>query len=93
MHITNAVPRNTVVPYWDEIKNWSREDRSNLAELLDESLMKDDTSDEEIENFLEGLDKDLMRRVAEYTHKQYLEGKCIPNSEVMNRIKEEMGWK
>lgn len=48
---------------------------------------------ENIENQHVGLDEDLMRRAAEYAHKQYLEGKCIPHSEVMDRIKEEMGWK
>ena len=34
MIMSDCVPTNTVVPYWNEIKNWSREDRSNLAELL-----------------------------------------------------------
>lgn len=34
MMMTGCVPTNTVVPYWNEIMNWSQEDRSNLAELL-----------------------------------------------------------
>ncbi len=93
MYTTNAVPRNTVVPYWNEIKNWSREDRRTLAALIDESLEEDQTTDGEVENFLGQLDENLMRRAAEFAHQQYLEGKCIPHSEVMSRIKEKMRWK
>lgn len=93
MYLTNAVPSKTVVPYWNEIKKLSREDRSNLAELLEESLENDDSkTNEEVETFLSQLDGDLIRRAAECAHKQYLEGKCIPHSEVMGRIKKEMGW-
>jgi len=33
----NAI-RNNVVPIWNEVKNWSREDRANLYELLEVSL-------------------------------------------------------
>ena len=94
MHMTNAVPRNTVIPYWNEIKNWSREDRSNLAALIDESLEEEgQTSGEEMDSFLNQLDENLIRRAAEFAHKQYLEGKCTTHSEVMGIIKEKMGWK
>lgn len=93
MYMTNSIPRDFVVSYWNEIKNWSREDRSNLATLIDESLEEEQTTDEEIDNFLNQLYENLMRRAVEFAHKQYLEGKCIPHSEVMSRIKEKMGWK
>lgn len=93
MIMTGCVPTNTVVPYWNEIKNWSREDRSNLAELLEVSLEEEAPTNEDMDKFLNGLDTDLMKKAAEYAHKQYLEGKCIPHSEVMSRIMEEMGWK
>lgn len=43
-------------------------------------------TNEDMDKFLDGLDADLMKKTAEYAHKQYLEGKCIPHSEVMSRI-------
>ena len=35
---TTGNTANMVLPYWNEIKNWSREDRSNLAELIQRSF-------------------------------------------------------
>ena len=70
----------------------SREDRSVLAELIESSL-EEETQKQDIDNFLSGLDEDLMRRAAKCAHRQYTEGLCIPHTEVMSRIKEEMGWK
>lgn len=92
MCMTTASPRTSVLPYWNEIKKLSREDRSNLVELIESSL-EEETTNQEIEDFLSELDGDLMRRAAEFAHKQYLEGKCTPHAEVMTRIKEKMGWR
>lgn len=39
MHTTGNTT-NTVLPYWNEIKNWSREERSNLAELINQQSPK-----------------------------------------------------
>lgn len=38
MLTTNAVAQNSIVQIWDQIKNWSREDRSSLARLIEKSL-------------------------------------------------------
>ena len=92
MYMTNAVPRNTVVPYWNEIKHWSREDRSNLAELIEVSL-NDDDSDEMMETFAEQLDDTAMKAAAEFAYQESKAGKCIPHSQVLDMVKEELGWK
>lgn len=45
------------------------------------------------EDFLEVLDEDLMKRAFEAAHQDYLAGCCIPNSQVVDYIKSELGWK
>lgn len=92
MYMTNAVPRNTIIPYWDEIKKWSREDRSNLAELIEASLNEED-SDEMMEAFVGQLDDKAMRAAAEFAYQERKAGKCIPHSQVLDMVKEELGWK
>lgn len=92
MYTTNASPENKVVPYWNEIKKLSREDRSLLADLISESLESEEL-DHNVDEFLSKIDEDLMRRTAACVHKQYMQGKCIPHNEVMGHIKENMGWK
>ena len=52
MIMTGCVPTNNVVPYWNEIKNLSREDRSNLAELIEVSLEEEETTNGNIEKKL-----------------------------------------
>ena len=92
MLMTSNATQERVVPFWNEIKKLSRQDRSELANLIEISLVNDEVQSSDVENFLEGVDNSLLKRAAEYTHKQYLEGKCIPHDEVMSKIKEEMGW-
>ncbi len=93
MYVTSTKPTRIVAPYWNEIKKLSHEDRSNLAELIERSLTEEETANQEVETFLAGLDENLMRKAAEYAHRQFVEGKCVPHAEVMERIKESMGWK
>lgn len=50
-------------------------------------VKNDEIQPSNVENFLEGIDESLLKRAAEYAHKQYLEGKCIPHDEVMGKIK------
>ena len=89
--MTGTAIRNKVVPVWNEIKNWSREDRSYLYELLEVSL--DETSTDETEDALNQIDEDLMRQCFELAHQDYLAGKGTPNSEIVDCIKAELGWK
>ena len=93
MYMTNAVPRKTVVPYWNEIKNWSREDRSNLFDLLEMSLADTSSTDEEMNSFISQLDDSALQAAAEYAYQENKAGHCIPHSQVLDMVKEELGWK
>lgn len=52
MLTTNAVAQNSIVQIWDQIKNWSREDRSILARLIEKSLDDESSSDETTKSFI-----------------------------------------
>lgn len=91
MYMTNAVPRNSVVPYWNEIKKMSREDRSNLAELIEMSLDAENTADEN--SFINQLDDTAMQAAAEFAYQESRSGRTIPHSQVFDIVKEELGWK
>ena len=90
---SNAI-RSTVGPYWNEIKNWSREDRDNLYELLEVSFEEDDRNvDDGMTSFVDSLDKESLRAAADFAYNQSKKGNCVPHSQVFDMIKEEMGWK
>lgn len=93
MYMTNAVPRNNVVPYWNEIKKLSWEDRSNLAELIEVSLNEDNSTEGEIDSFADRLDEVAMKAAADYAYQESCAGRCIPHSKVLDMVKEELGWK
>lgn len=52
MLTTNAVAQNSIVQIWDQIKNWSREDRSGLARPIEKSLDDESSSDETTKSFI-----------------------------------------
>lgn len=52
MLTTNAVVQNSIVQIWDQIKNWSREDRSSLARPIEKSLDDESSSDETTKSFI-----------------------------------------
>lgn len=87
----NAI-RNNVVPIWNEIKNWSREDRSNLYELLEVSLNEKQTPNDEVENVLDQIDENLMKQCFELAHQDYLAGRCKTHEQVMAELREKRGW-
>lgn len=89
MMMTGCVPTNTVVPYWNEIKNWSREDRSNLAELLELSLNDDNAN---LTDFANQLSPELMQGLAEYAIKEHRAGRCLTTKQVEESVMEAMGW-
>ena len=47
----------------------------------------------EADEYLDSLDEDLMKRTFEAAHQDYLAGRCVPNSQVVDYIKSELGWK
>ena len=94
MYMTNSVERNnTVVPFWNEIKNLSREDRRNLVELIELSLQEDNDDDKTMKSFIDNLDETAMKSAADFAYKESLSQKTIPHSEILNVVKEELGWK
>lgn len=89
MMMTGCVPTNTVVPYWNEIMNWSQEDRSNLAELLQLS-QNDENAD--LTEFANQLSPELMQGLAEYAIKEHRTGRCLTTKQVEENVMEAMGW-
>ena len=89
MIMTGCVPTNTVVPYWNEIKKWSREDRSNLAKLIETSLDDEAESSEPVN----AIPVEFLEMASEYALKESRAGRCIPHEKAMNWIKEKRGWK
>lgn len=88
MNATSFIPTSTVVPYWNEIKQWSREDRSNLAELLEVSL-----EEEESRDLTDAIPAKYLEMASEYTLRESRAGRSIPHKKAMNWIKEKRGWK
>lgn len=87
----NAI-RNKVVPVWNEVKNWSREDKINLYELLEVSLDEQQTAVDEGENVLDQIDEKLMKQCLELAHQDYLAGRCKSHEQVMAELREKRGW-
>ena len=93
MYMTNSGERNnTVVPFWNEIKNLSREDRRNLVELIELSLQEDNDDDKTMKSFIDNLDETAMKAAADFAYKESLSQKTIPHSEILDVVKEELGW-
>lgn len=92
MRIGGNVKRNAVVPYWNEIKNWSREDRSYLYELLQVSLIEDGEANAN-DSLISRLSPELMKGLAKRAVKEHREGHCVTQQQVEKEIMEEMGWK
>ena len=78
--MTNSVERNnTVVPFWNEIKKLSWEDRSNLAELIELSLQEEKCDDKKMQSFIDNLDETAMKAAADFAYKESLSQKTIPH--------------
>lgn len=92
MQMTGKAIRNNVVPVWNEVKDWSREDRANLYELLEVSLSERMT-DSGMQSFVDSLDVDALHAAAEFAYHENKAGRCIPQSQVFDLLKEEMGWR
>ena len=51
------------------------------------------SSVESAESYLDVLDENLMRETFELAHQDYLDGHYVSNSQVVDYIKGELGWK
>lgn len=70
----------------------------SIKQLVDSFLMKFQASPViedifETEESLDGIDEKLMLQTFETAHQDYLAGRCVPNSQVLDYIKDELGWK
>ena len=87
--MTNPVVRNTVIPYWNEIKmRW--EDRSNLAKFIELSLQEEKDVDGDLQSFIGNLDETAMKVAANFAYEETIAQKKIPYSEILNVVKEEL---
>ena len=90
MLISN-VSQDRTIPYWDEIRNLSIEDKYSLIAKIESSLGDVDMS--ELTKSIHGIPREVMIAAAEYALKENRAGRCIPNSQVESFIKAKRGWK
>lgn len=76
MLISN-VSQDRTIPYWDEIRNLSIEDKYSLIAKIESSLGDVDMS--ESTNSIHGIPREVMIAAAEYALKENRAGRCIPN--------------
>ncbi len=72
----------------------------SFKQLVENFLMKfqvpssqAEISKENADEFLETIDEKLIMQTFATAHQDYLAGRCIPNSQVVDYIKSELGWK
>lgn len=46
-----------------------------------------------MQSFIDNLDETAMKAGADFAYKESLSQKMIPHSEILNVVKEELGWK
>ena len=46
-----------------------------------------------MKSFVDNLDETTMKAAADFAYKESLSQKTIPHSEILNVVKEELGWK
>ena len=61
--------------------------------LMTFQMPSSESLNKESDDYLDSLDEDLMKQTFEAAHQDYLAGRCIPNSQVVDYIKSELGWK
>lgn len=89
--LTNNVSQDRTIPYWDEIKKLSIEDKYSLIAKIESSLGDVDMS--ESTNLIHGIPCEVMIAAAEHALKENRAGRCILNSQVESYIKAKRGWK
>lgn len=88
--LTNNVSQDRSIPYWDEIKKLSIEDKYSLIAKIESSLGDVDMS--ESTNSIHGIPREVMIAAAEHALKENRAGRCILNSQVESYIKAKRGW-
>lgn len=91
MFMTNTIEQEKVIPYWNEVKVLSSEEKYALITMLESSLSEEYI--EENAKAIHGIPRDVMIAAAEYALKESRAGHCMPNSEVKSFIFQKRGWK
>ena len=70
----------------------------SVRQLVEEYLVSIQMLDKQIFGEYESADDEhvdevLLTKCFEYAHKDYLEGKCKPHTQVISEIKQKRGWK
>lgn len=84
-------------PVWNEVKNWSDDEKSALITLLYTTMNKVNPyvvpESEEVDAFVNEIPREVLAASVEMALKDHESGNVISHSSFMNRIKEERGWK
>ena len=84
-------------PVWNEVKNWSDDEKSALITLLYTTMNKVNPyvvpESEEVDAFVNEIPREVLAASVEMALKDHESGNAISHSDFMNRIKEERGWK
>lgn len=96
MLLTSNITESKTVPYWNQVKDLSDEDKVLLIAKLSASIVAENGESEdelEAEKMAHAFPKDLMQQVAEYASAENKAGKSIPHSEVKDLVLERLRWK
>ena len=84
-------------PVWNEVKNWSDDEKSALITLLYTTMNKVNpyvvSESEEVDAFVNEIPREVLAASVEMALKDHENGNTIFHSELMSRIKAERGWK
>ena len=87
----------TSTPVWNEVKNWSDDDKNELITLLYTTMDKVNPyvvpESDEIDAFVNEIPREALAASVEMALKDHEKGNTISHSELMSRIKAERGWK
>ncbi len=82
-------------PVWNEVKNWSNDQKHALITLLYTTMDDIHTNDEVVDEEMHAnkLSSETLSACVEMALKDHELGRTIPHSALMERIKVQRGWK
>ena len=89
--VLSSGSQDRAIPYWDEIRNLSIEEKYSVIAKIESSLGDVDMSAST--DSIHGIPREVMIAATEYALKENRAGRRIPNSQVESFIKARRGWK
>lgn len=84
-------------PVWNEVKDWSDENKKALITLLymtmEKTLEDGRNGQDEVETFANEIPHEVLVMASEYAIKESRAGHGIPHAQAMEMLKERRGWK